>query len=106
MTNRLGRYLDPFGDPVEAIRWDPSSPAAVGACAGWLMANRADFHHPDGMGDTTTLAIRRANGQPDAKAQPGDWVVGKRRPRAFPVFAVVSDDAFGKVFTVDTAVYR
>lgn len=100
------RYLDPFGDPVEAVRWTPDDPLAIGTCIGWLMSSGADFHHPDGAGGTTTLAVRGVNGRPDVTAQPGDWVVGKRPPLGRLRFAVVADDVFGKMFTADEAAYR
>lgn len=106
MSNRPGRYLDPFGDPVEAIRWNPADLATAGMCVGWLMSSGVDFHHPDGSGPTTTLAIRGVNGRPDRTAQPGDWIVRKRRPLAGHAFAVVTDATFTAAFTADERAYR
>ncbi len=103
---RPGRYLDPFGDPVEAVRWTPDVLIDAGTCIGWLMSAGVEFHHPDGAGGTTTLAIRGVNGRPDVTAQPGDWIVGKRPPGGLRRFAVVSDNVFGEAFTADTATYR
>jgi len=106
MTTTPARYTDPFGDPVEAIRWNPTDPVAAGTCIGWLMAAGADFHHPDGSGATTTLTIRGVNGRPDRTARPGDWIARKRRPLTGTAFAVVTDDVFAGAFTANKAVYR
>jgi hypothetical protein len=103
---RPDRYLDPFGDTVEAIRWNPADPVAAGTCIGWLMASGADFHHPDGAGATTTLAIRRGNDRPELVAQPGDWIAGKRRTWAGIAFAAVTDEVFTASFSADKAVHR
>lgn len=62
---------------VEAMQWLPGDLIQAGGMAGWLMVNAADFHHPGGMGDETTLAIQTAAGEQTAK--PGDWVI-----RTFP----------------------
>jgi hypothetical protein len=102
---RPARYLDPFGDPVEAIRWNPADAIAAGTCIGWLMSAGADFHHPDGSGGTTTLAIRGVNSRPDKTAQPGDWIARKRRTFG-SVFAVVADSVFGGAFTADDRATR
>jgi hypothetical protein len=100
------RYIDPFGDSVEAIRWTPSDQAAAGTCIGWLMSAGADFHHPDGSGETTTLTIRGVNGRPDRTARPGDWIVRKWRLLAGVSFAVVTDDVLSAAFTADEKAYR
>jgi hypothetical protein len=100
------RYTDPFGDTVEAIRWNPSDPIAAGTCIGWLMSAGADFHHPDGTGGTTTLTIRGVDGRPDRTAQPGDWIVRKRCVGVGTVFAVVGDDVFAGAFTADEKACR
>lgn len=57
---------------VEAIQWNPGDLQQAGLAVGWLMASGVDFYHPDGTGETTTLAIR-SPGQ--TTAWPGDWVI-------------------------------
>ncbi|MER7280370.1 hypothetical protein ABT369_38635 [Dactylosporangium sp. NPDC000244] len=104
--SRPDRYLDPFGEPVEAVRWNPADPLACGAMIGWLMSAGADFHHPDGLGATTTLAIRRSNGQADLVVKPGDWIAGNRRTWAGMAFAAVTDAVFASAFTADERAYR
>ncbi len=106
MTTTPDRYTDPFGDPVEAARWTPADPIAAGTCIGWLMADGVDFHHPDGSGATTTLTIRGANGRPARTAQPGDWIVRKRRTFGGTSFAIVTGEVFGAAFTADERAYR
>jgi hypothetical protein len=59
---------------VEAVRWEPGDLEKAGEMIGWLLAGGADFHHPDGMGDTTTLAVRTPDGSKKV-ARPGDWIV-------------------------------
>jgi hypothetical protein len=59
---------------VEALRWEPGDLEKAGEMIGWLMAAGVDFNHPDGMGDTTTLAVRTPNGDKKV-ARPGDWIV-------------------------------
>jgi len=106
MTTTPARYTDPFGDTVEAIRWNPADPVAAGTCIGWLMSAGVDFHHPDGSGATTTLTIRGVNGRPDRTAQPGDWIVRRWRMFTGAAFAVVTDDVFGAAFPADEKAYR
>jgi len=58
---------------IEAMRWNSADPAAVGEMVGWLIAAGCDFHHPTGVGSTTTLAIRTLEGE--MTTQPGDWII-------------------------------
>lgn len=58
---------------IEARRWDPVDMEKAMGMISWLMAHQADFHHPSGMGDRTTLIIRTLEGE--MLAQPGDWII-------------------------------
>jgi len=73
---------------IEAARWMPDQFPEVGEVVGWLMAAGCDFHHPSGMGGTTTLAIRTLEGE--MLAQPGDWIIrgvkGEFYPRKPDIF--------------------
>jgi len=74
---------------IMAIQWLPGDLGAAGACVGWLMAAGVDFHHPSGLGDSITLAIRTLEGE--MVAQPGDWilrgVMGEFYPCRADIFA-------------------
>jgi len=67
---------------VEAMRWEPGDPAALGAMIGWLMASGAEFYCPDGMGDKTTLDVWPSRGH--KPASPGDWIVRGITGEFFP----------------------
>lgn len=58
---------------AEAVKWDPADMEQAGAMIGWLMARGAEWNHPSGMGETTTLAIMTPEGEMTALR--GDWVV-------------------------------
>ena len=58
---------------IEAAQWNPGDLLQAGEVVGWLMAHGADFHHPSGMGETTTLAIKTPEGE--MLARPGWWVI-------------------------------
>lgn len=73
-TTRPATYRSRLsGRTIQAVQWLPDNPAAVGVCVGWLMSLGVNFHHPDGAGGTTTLAIRCANGE-EITAEPGNWI--------------------------------
>jgi hypothetical protein len=67
---------------IEAMQWQPGDLEQAGYLVGWLMAHGADFHHPSGRGDTTTLAIR-GTGDPMI-ANPGDWIVKGVKGEFYP----------------------
>jgi Protein of unknown function (DUF4031) len=67
---------------IEARQWQPGDPAAIGEMVGWLMVHGVPFHHPDGIGSTTTLAIQTTDGE--KVAQPGDWIVKDARGEFYP----------------------
>lgn len=72
--------LKPF--PVEALRWEPHLPEAVGAMVGWLASLGVPFDHPSGAGPATTLRIIDVG-----VAAPGAWIVRNRDGRVFPLTA-------------------
>jgi hypothetical protein len=80
---------------IEAMRWEPGDLAAAGEVVGWLMAHGADFHHPSGLGPTTTLAIRTLEGE--MTADPGDWIIRGVKGEFYPckpdIFAVTYEPA-------------
>ncbi|MFD7861556.1 hypothetical protein [Streptomyces sp. NPDC059783] len=55
------------------FQWQPADLAAIGRIISTLMRDGVDFHHPSGMGATTTLLIRTPQG--DLLAEPGHWLV-------------------------------
>lgn len=67
---------------VEAMRWIPDQFPEVGEVVGWLLAAGCDFHHPSGMGGTTTLAIRTLEGE--MLALPGDWIIRGVKGEFYP----------------------
>ena len=77
---------------VEAKCWQPGDLERAGEVVGWLMACGADFHHPSGLGDTTTLAIQTLEGE--MTAQPGDWIVKGTRGEFYPVKPDVFADTY------------
>jgi hypothetical protein len=67
---------------IEAMRWVPGDLVKAGELVGWLIAHGAGFHHPSGMGETTTLAIRTLEGE--MLAQPGDWIICGVKNELYP----------------------
>lgn len=55
------------------LQWQPDDLAGTGRVVGTLIADKVDFHHPSGMGATTTLLIRTPHS--NLLAEPGDWLV-------------------------------
>jgi hypothetical protein len=78
--------------PIEAWQWRPGDLLAAGEMVGLLLASGADFHHPSGMGDTTTLAIHTLEGE--MLAQPGDWIARGLRGE----FWVIRADIFAATY--------
>lgn len=90
MTNKFRpqRFtLKPFH--VEAMRWEPHLPEAVGAMVGWLASLGVEFDHPSGAGSTTTLRIVDTG-----VAAPGGWIVRNKEGRVFPLPAREFADAY------------
>lgn len=90
MTNRFRPQpftLKPF--QVEAMRWEPHLPEAVGAMVGWLASLGVPFDHPSGAGTTTTLRIIDVG-----VAASGAWIVRNRDGRVFPLTAKQFADAY------------
>src|ERR1019366_877115 len=80
---------------IEAWQWNPGDLAAAGAVVGVLLASGADFHHPSGDGETTTLAIATLEGEMLAK--PGDWIIRGVQGEFYPckpdIFEATYEDA-------------
>lgn len=75
MSFSIRTDYDPSGAPeIKAMRWEPGDPYALGCLVGALLAAGADFHHPDGYGASTTLAIKTPDGE--IVAEPDDWILG------------------------------
>ncbi|MFF7953657.1 hypothetical protein [Streptomyces griseorubiginosus] len=56
-----------------AFVWQPGDLEAAGELIGFLRTKGADFDHPSGTGDTTTLRLRLPGG--DLLVRPGEWLV-------------------------------
>ncbi len=67
---------------IDAWQWLPGNLEAAGRLVGELLAAGADFHHPSGLGETTTLVIRTLEGE--MVAQPGDWVIKGVKGEFYP----------------------
>jgi hypothetical protein len=80
---------------IEAMQWQPGDLEQAGYVVGWLIAHAADFHHPSGIGDTTTLAIRTLEGE--MTANPGDWIIKGVQGEFYPckpdIFAATYEQA-------------
>ena len=77
---------------IDAWQWNPGDLLAAGTLVGVLLAAGADFHHPDGMGDATTLAIRTLEGE--MLAQPGDWIIRGVKGEFYPCRADIFAETY------------
>jgi hypothetical protein len=67
---------------IQAVRWTPADLVHAGEMIGWLLGNGAQFHHPSGTGDSTTLAIQTLEGE--MTAQSGDWIIRGVKGEFYP----------------------
>lgn len=74
---------------LEAVQWNPDSPAGAGVAIDWLMGMGVLIDHPTGAGRYTTLRIIETG----AIAYARDWIVKDEGGAIMPI----SNDAFTRL---------